>query len=191
MSGVRSSIGASNFRSRLDRGLYLFHPSIIYTNFPKFFSIFSRWQVFSEAQNRWIHIDPSDNVVDAPLMYQHGWKRKVDYVIAFSHEDIQDVTWRYANNHMEAIRNRQRCTEAELLKTILLLREKRQKNLSVARKKYLKRRNLREVIELMVERQPSENEKRGRSSGSLSWRLTRGEEQECSSNNVNRKFSVL
>lgn len=35
-------------------------------------------------QKRWLHIDPSDNVVDAPLMYQHGWKRDVDYVIAFS-----------------------------------------------------------------------------------------------------------
>lgn len=145
-------------------------------------------KVFSEAQNRWIHIDPSDNVVDAPLMYQHGWKRKVDYIIAFSNEDIQDVTWRYANNHEEAMRYRQRCTEPELLKTILLLREKRQKNLSVARKKYLKKRNLREIIELMVQREPTENEKKGRSSGNLSWRLTRGEDQECSSNNVKIEF---
>ncbi|XP_055304059.1 peptide-N(4)-(N-acetyl-beta-glucosaminyl)asparagine amidase [Sitodiplosis mosellana] len=140
-------------------------------------------EVFSEAQNRWIHIDPSDNVVDAPLMYQHGWKRKVDYIIAFSHEDIQDVTWRYASNHEEATRNRQRCTEPEVLKTILLLRDKRQMNLSVARKKYLKKRNLREIIELMVQREPTENEKKGRSSGSLSWRLTRGEDQQCTSNN--------
>lgn len=147
-------------------------------------------QVFSEAQNRWIHIDPSDNVVDASLMYQHGWKRKVDYVIAFSHDDIQDVTWRYANNHEEAIRNRQRCTEPELLKTILLLREKRQKNLTVARKKYLKKRNLREIIELMIQREPTENEKKGRSSGSLSWRSGRGEDQECSSNNVKLTFQT-
>ncbi len=35
-------------------------------------------------QKRWLHIDPSDNVIDAPLMYQHGWKRDVDYVIGFS-----------------------------------------------------------------------------------------------------------
>lgn len=117
-------------------------------------------------------------------MYQHGWKRNVDYVIAVSHEDIQDVTWRYVNNHTNTRQNRQRCTEEELLKTILLLRAKRQKDLSAARKKYLKLRNLREVIGLMVERPPTENEKKGRSSGSLSWRLTRGEEQQCSLNNV-------
>lgn len=144
--------------------------------------------MFSEAQNRWIHIDPSDNVVDAPLMYQHGWKRQVDYVIAFSNEDIQDVTWRYTNNHGEARRIRQRCTESELLKTILLLREKRQANLTPARKKYLKKRNLREVIEFMAQRMPTEDEKKGRSSGSMSWRLSRGEDQQGSSNNVSFSY---
>lgn len=116
-------------------------------------------------------------------MYQHGWKRQVDYIIAFSHEDIQDVTWRYTNNHEETRKHRQRCTEPELLKSILLIRGKRQKNCTTARKKFLKIRNLREVVELMVQRQATENEKKGRSSGNLSWRLTRGEEQ-CSADNV-------
>lgn len=142
-------------------------------------------QVWSDAQNRWIHIDPSDNVIDAPLMYQHGWKRKVDYIMAYSHEDIQDVTWRYTNNHAETRRNRQQCTEPELLKSILLLREKRQQKCTPARKKFLKKRNLREIIEMMVERQATDNEKKGRSSGSLSWRLSRGEEQ-CSTDNVSK-----
>lgn len=127
-------------------------------------------------------------------MYQHGWKRKVDYVIAFSNEDIQDVTWRYANNHKETMRNRQRCTESDLLKTIVLLREKRQQNLSAARKYYLKKRNVREIVDLFVQRPPTENELKGRSSGSLSWRQTRGEEQQCSSNNVRicfKKFTIF
>lgn len=119
-------------------------------------------------------------------MYQHGWKRNVDYIMAFSHEDIQDVTWRYTNNHAQTRQIRSRCTEPDLLKTIVLLREKRQQKCTSARKKYLKIRNLREVIELMVQRQASENEKKGRSSGSLSWKLARGEEQQCNtSNNVN------
>lgn len=140
-------------------------------------------EVYSVSQNRWIHVDPSDNVIDAPLMYQHGWKRNVDYVIAYSHDDIQDVTWRYANNHKETLSNRIKCNESELLETILKIREKRQKNCTKARKYYLRKRNLREIIELMVERAATENEKKGRSSGDLSWRLGRGEGQ-CSSNNV-------
>lgn len=154
-----------------------------------FFFLTIQWQVWSDAQKRWIHIDPSDNVIDAPLMYQHGWKRSVDYIIAYSHEDIQDVTWRYTNNHGETRRNRQRCTEPELLKSIILLREKRQQKCSIGRKKYLKKRNLREIIELMVERQATDNEKKGRSSGSLSWRSSRGEEQ-CSTDNVSKTNKI-
>lgn len=142
-------------------------------------------QVFSEAQNRWLHIDPSDNVIDAPLMYQHGWKRKIDYIIAYSNEDVQDVTWRYTNNHREIRLNRTNCSERELLRTILLLREKRQKNISVARKRFLAKRNLREVIQSMVERPPTDNELKGRSSGSLSWRMSRGEKETCTADNVN------
>lgn len=144
------------------------------------------------AQNRWLHIDPSDNVVDAPLMYQHGWKRNVDYVIAYSHEDIQDVTWRYGNNHSEIRRKRQKCSEADLLSTILQLREKRQQSSSDFRKRHLRRRNLMEIIELLTERSPTENEKKGRSSGSLSWRTSRGEEQQCSTNvNISLDFVSL
>uniref|UniRef100_A0A1B0DG01 Transglutaminase-like domain-containing protein n=1 Tax=Phlebotomus papatasi TaxID=29031 RepID=A0A1B0DG01_PHLPP len=58
-------------------------------------------EVYSVTQKRWIHVDPSDNVVDAPLMYQHGWKRNVDYIIAHSNDDVQDVTWRYCNDHSQ------------------------------------------------------------------------------------------
>lgn len=52
----------------------------------KKYFLFSRniFQVYSVYQKRWLHIDPSDNVVDSPLMYQYGWKRDVDYVIAYS-----------------------------------------------------------------------------------------------------------
>lgn len=117
-------------------------------------------------------------------MYQHGWKRKIDYVIAYSNEDIQDVTWSYTNNHAEIKRTRNNCTETEILKTVLLLREKRQKDLSAARRRFLTKRTLREVIQSMVEREPTENELKGRSSGSLNWRMSRGEKQTGTTNNV-------
>lgn len=135
------------------------------------------------AQKRWIHVDPSDNIVDAPLMYQCGWKRNISYIIAYSRDDIQDVTWKYYNNHQGLLKNRTRCSEKELLKSIFLIREKRQKNCSKLRKRFLKMRTLNEVIQMLLPRQPTDNEKKGRSSGSLSWKLSRGETQD-STNNV-------
>lgn len=116
-------------------------------------------------------------------MYQYGWKRNISYVIAFSRDDIQDVTWKYYNDHRRLLSNRPRCSEKDLLKTILLVREKRQKNCSQLRKRFLKIRTLNEVILMLLPRQPTDNEKKGRSSGSMSWKLTRGETQD-SPNNV-------
>lgn len=108
-------------------------------------------------------------------MYEHGWKRKIDYVLAFSKDDVQDVTWRYSNQHKELTKRRNRCGEKELIDALLLLRNKRQSNTSAARKKFLTLRTLSELSELLIVRDPTDNELKGRSSGSLSWRLERGE----------------
>lgn len=132
-------------------------------------------EVYNHYKKRWIHVDPSENVFDSPLMYEHGWKRKLDYVIAFSKDDIQDVTWRYSNKHKEILGRRALCNENELISALLSLRKKRQVDLSPARRKFLTLRTFAELSELLIIREPTENELKGRSSGSLSWRLERGE----------------
>ncbi|EDW01515.1 GH21476 [Drosophila grimshawi] len=132
-------------------------------------------EVYSETQMRWLHVDPSDNVVDSPLMYQHGWKRSIDYVFGYSRDDAQDVTWRYTNNHQQILQIRKLCTEKELIDTLNMIRTKRQQFATVERKKFLSQRNMFEVISMTVERTPTESELKGRSSGSLSWRQSRGE----------------
>ncbi|EDW77224.1 uncharacterized protein Dwil_GK22046 [Drosophila willistoni] len=132
-------------------------------------------EVYSETQMRWLHVDPSDNVVDSPLMYQHGWKRSIDYVFAYSRDDAQDVTWRYTNNHQQILQQRRLCTEKELIETLAKIREKRQQSVNSERKKFLSQRNMCEVIAMTVERKPTEGELKGRSSGSLTWRQSRGE----------------
>lgn len=108
--------------------------------------------MYSEAQLRWLHVDPSDNVVDSPLMYQHGWKRDIDYVFAYSCDDIQDVTWRYCNNHKDTLLKRKFCTENQLIESIITIRKKRQNKLSDERRKVLSQRCMLELIELTVER---------------------------------------
>ncbi|XP_067631339.1 peptide-N(4)-(N-acetyl-beta-glucosaminyl)asparagine amidase [Eurosta solidaginis] len=132
-------------------------------------------EVYSDTQMRWLHIDPSDNVVDSPLMYQHGWKRPIDYIFAYSCNDIQDVTWRYVNNHKQTLKLRRHCNENDLITAILAIRKKRQTGLSAERIKNLSQRSMLELFELTLQRQPTENELKGRSSGSLAWRQSRGE----------------
>jgi peptide-N4-(N-acetyl-beta-glucosaminyl)asparagine amidase len=134
-------------------------------------------------------------------MYEAGWKRNLEYVIGFSCDDVQDVTWRYSCDHEATKARRKACNEKELIDALLLLRQKRTANASAARKKFLTLRIFSELSELLIVRKPTENERKGRSSGSLSWRLQRGEakssnfhvitlnEQERTSKTFNLRYS--
>ncbi|XP_047031504.1 peptide-N(4)-(N-acetyl-beta-glucosaminyl)asparagine amidase [Helicoverpa zea] len=132
-------------------------------------------EVFDYDSNTWLHADPCEGKLNAPLMYCHGWGKKLSYVIAVSRDDLQDVTWRYTMDHKEVLKRRTECTEDELVACILALREHRQRQVSDARRRHLTRRTLQELVQLMQEREPKDYECDGRLSGSLQWRSERGE----------------
>lgn len=112
------------------------------------------------------------------MLYEKGWGKKLSYVLAYSCEEVQDVTWRYTENTNVVLKRRTLCTENELLNTILSLSEQRQKDLSSSKKKYLAERRFKECIELLFQPKSTDGEKYGgRISGSLDWRLARNELQ--------------
>lgn len=135
-------------------------------------------EVWSIQQKRWIHCDPCETAMDKPLLYEKGWGKKLSYVLAYSYEEVQDVTWRYTINNNEVLKRRTLCTENELLNVILSLSKQRQNNVSLSRCKYLAERRLKECIEMLcqLEKINTENYK-CRTSGDLNWRLARGEIQ--------------
>ena len=54
--------------------------------------------MFSLAEDRWIHVDPCQNLMDRPLIYEKSayfGMRQFTYCIAVSKDEIKDVTWRY------------------------------------------------------------------------------------------------
>ncbi|KAG8230480.1 hypothetical protein J437_LFUL013521 [Ladona fulva] len=132
---------------------------------------------------RWVHVDPCEGVIDAPLMYECGWKKKLSFILSFSVEGVQDVTWRYTLLSPKDLRNRRKLSELseeELLAAILAFRQKRYNGFSVAKQKYLIRRSVVELADFLwvpgkPQSQIKEDEKKGRASGSLAWRLARGE----------------
>ncbi|CAG9795907.1 unnamed protein product [Diatraea saccharalis] len=132
-------------------------------------------EVFDYDSNAWLHVDPCEGRLDAPLMYSHGWGKKLSYVIACSKDDLQDVTWRYTTNHKEVLQRRNLCSEEELISTLLLLRERRQRQVSAARRKYLAKRTVEELAQFLGERKPGDSERHGRISGSTVWKMERGE----------------
>ncbi|CAH0401160.1 unnamed protein product [Chilo suppressalis] len=132
-------------------------------------------EVFDYDSNTWLHVDPCEAKINAPLMYSHGWGKKLSYVIAVSRDDVQDVTWRYTTNHKEVLKRRNLCDEYELMSTLMLMRENRQKQVSAARRNYLEKRTAQELAQFLGERKPEDYEMHGRISGSKEWRTERGE----------------
>ena len=93
-------------------------------------------------------------------MYEAGWSKKLSYVMAYSKDEVQDVTWRYTSKHQEVMSRRTLCREDDLVATIMNLRQERQKNMSQAKRHYLSKRLIVELVEFLTPRQPTEEEKK-------------------------------
>ncbi|MEE6509773.1 hypothetical protein FKM82_027779, partial [Ascaphus truei] len=132
-------------------------------------------EVFSSSQNKWLHCDPCENACDKPLLYEVGWGKKLSYIIAFSKDEVVDVTWRYSCKHGEVISRRTEVRESWLRETIAGLNKTRQQSLQEQRKKELLGRLVVEIVEFMSPKTPMPGELGGRVSGSLAWREARGE----------------
>lgn len=134
-------------------------------------------EVYSGSQERWLHSDPCEDAMDKPLIYEHGWKKQLSYVIAFSYYQCLDVTWRYSSKHAEVMKRRTECDEQWLIDYANELSRKRQVTLSKERREQIQMRLMREIVEFLSPKQIKEGEDVGRQSGSLQWRISRGETQ--------------
>lgn len=121
-------------------------------------------------------MDPGETV-DKPLVYEAGWGKKLTYVIAFSKEEVQDVTWRYSKNHEDTRARRSLVRPRWLVTTILELTRRRMetRGLTPDQRRSLTERRLAECLELLTPRSVTSGDQVGRQTGSLAWRLARGE----------------
>ncbi|XP_069051182.1 peptide-N(4)-(N-acetyl-beta-glucosaminyl)asparagine amidase isoform X2 [Lepisosteus oculatus] len=132
-------------------------------------------EVYSTSQSRWLHCDPCENVCDKPLLYEIGWGKKLSYIIAFSKDEVVDVTWRYSCKHEEVLSRRTKVQEDWLRQTINGQSAARQQSLTAERRNELMERLLVELVEFISPKTPKPGELGGRTSGSLAWRVARGE----------------
>ena len=52
-------------------------------------------EVWSVRQQRWLHADSCEGLIDRPNMYEQGWGKNLSYVVGATHDSVADVTKRY------------------------------------------------------------------------------------------------
>lgn len=65
----------------------------------------------------WLHADPSEGVIDEPLMYEKGWNKKLTMIFAFTPGFVEHITSRYTTDY-EATIQRRGIDEAALEKVL-------------------------------------------------------------------------
>lgn len=149
------------------------------------------------AQKRWIHADPCENVMDRPLMYEEGWRKELSYVIAYSKDEILDVTWRYTKNPEAVRKKRNLCPEINLVTFIMEINNQRLYSLTSNRRDYIVKRRLLELVDMLPAPPGCEKPEKddhfkyeGRTSGSLAWRIARSETQVRNNFNYIQNFNI-
>ena len=146
-------------------------------------------EVWSDRRGSWIHADACEGKIDEPSMYEHGWGKKLNYILALSSEgggQAADVTGRYSrkilSDQMQA--RRREVTPSEEVGDMIIAQInaslRSRSNLSKARQDELDRRASEEKKFFHLAQQSGSWEgsnlyNEGRISGSLAWRAARQE----------------
>jgi len=55
---------------------------------------------------QWVHADPSEGVLDSPLMYEKGWGKKLTMIFAFTPWSVEHVTGTYTKDYQGTVLRR-------------------------------------------------------------------------------------
>lgn len=107
-------------------------------------------EVYSEAQHRWLHADACEDRLDAPLLYESGWGKKLSYVISFSNRGVTDTTRRYTARWGEVLTRRADVSEDDVVRLTSECTARLRGGLGRVEREKLEERDRREREELLA-----------------------------------------
>ncbi|XP_020256663.1 peptide-N(4)-(N-acetyl-beta-glucosaminyl)asparagine amidase [Asparagus officinalis] len=133
---------------------------------------------FSHCLGRWMHLDPCEGVYDNPLLYEKGWNKKLNYVIAIAQDGVYDVTKRYTRKWHEVLSRRNITTETNVSAVLSFITKECRARYSSRELSILEHRDQKEIEELegeLYHKIDNSVSLPGRQSGAIEWRLARSE----------------
>lgn len=125
-----------------------------------------------------MHLDPCEGVFDRPLLYEKGWNKKLNYVIAIAKDGVYDVTKRYTRKWVEVLSRRNITREPDLLATLHSMTRECRRSFTTQILSVLEDRDKIESEELeryLCSTDDSSVSLPGRQSGNKEWRIARSE----------------
>lgn len=133
-------------------------------------------EVYIEEWQRWVHCDSCEPLFDKPLTYEKGWGKQLTYIVAFSNQEIVDVTRRYVIDPFMNKMRRNNVNEKWLADLVKQRREMLWDMQGPEMAAILRDRYFREEKELFGDKdEVADEDYLPRQSGSLEWRSGRGE----------------
>lgn len=142
-------------------------------------------EIYSNRLGKWIMCDGCEGVIDEPAMYEKGWGKDLNCILAFTTNSVVDVTRRYTRKSKSAEfqQRRRAITNSEFQSELIIA----QFNANLRNSERLPVKQLEELDRrLVLEKSFLESTEKmnswddndyceGRQSGSLEWRISRGE----------------
>ncbi|KAJ4977424.1 hypothetical protein NE237_002530 [Protea cynaroides] len=135
-------------------------------------------ECFSNLQGRWVHLDPSEGAYDKPLLYEKGWNKKLNYVIAIAKDGVYDVTKRYTRKWHEVLSRRNITTEPVVSAVLSDITKECRRGFTPEALAVLEDRDKNEVHQLergLHSQIDGSISLPGRQSGAKEWRIARSE----------------
>ncbi|KAL2313029.1 Peptide-N(4)-(N-acetyl-beta- glucosaminyl)asparagine amidase [Schizosaccharomyces pombe] len=137
-------------------------------------------EVYSNKQQRWVHVDSGEESFDEPLIYEQGWGKKMSYCLGFGIDSVRDVSHRYIR-HPENGLPRDRCPESVLQQALHEINIDFRSRLTDSERKALEEEDKREKDELdgymrpVSQVTPTNTDLPARQTGNAEWKEKRGE----------------